>query len=54
MVLGSNTVIYPWTMMVKSFHTSVTDTAMTRSSSTDDFAIWAKENWIEVLEEVLK
>ena len=46
MVLDSNTVIDPRTMMVESLHTSIADCAMPRSWSPNYLTIWADISWV--------
>lgn len=42
MVIKANTVIHPWTVMIKAFNTFVTDTAVARAISSDYFTVRAK------------
>ena len=50
MVGCSYTAINPGTMVVKSFDTLVTNTAMTRPVGTHNFAVGTKQNWVELFE----
>ena len=51
-VLLSNTVVYPWTMMVITFDTAIADVAMTTSRHSDDLTERAKTLSIECLQQV--
>jgi hypothetical protein len=43
MIVNSHTIIDPWTMVVKSFHTLVANAAMSVSISPYDFAVRTEE-----------
>jgi hypothetical protein len=40
MVFYTDTVVYPRTMVIESFYTSITDTTMSRSGCSNHFTIW--------------
>jgi hypothetical protein len=46
-IASANTVIDPWTMMIKTLHASVANAAMPGSSSSDDLTVWAEQDWIK-------
>jgi hypothetical protein len=49
MVLGPNAVIDPWTMMIKSFHASIADIAMSTPLCSDYLTIGTKVVSVEFL-----
>lgn len=53
MVALAYTVIHPGTVMVKSFHTSITYAAVSRPLSSNYLTVRAEENWIKHLQEFL-
>ena len=54
MIPSANTIIYPWTMMIKSFDTSIANITMPASFSPDYFTFGAKMIRIEFLNNVEK
>lgn len=51
-VLNSNTVINPRTVVIESFNALVADWAVARSSSLYDFALGAQVGWVDVSQEL--
>lgn len=51
-VFDSHAVVDPRAMMVKSLHTTVTDSAMTRSRGPDYFALRAQVSWVNHFQQV--
>lgn len=54
MVLSSYAIIYPWTMMIKSFHTLIADIAMTTSRWPDNLTELTKSCGIKLLHQIHK
>jgi hypothetical protein len=52
MIVDSDTVIQPGAMMVESFHTSVTDGAVTRSGGPQDEAVGTHLAGMDLLEQL--
>jgi hypothetical protein len=46
-IASANTVIDPRTMMIKTLHASVANAAMPGSRSSNDFTVWAEQDWVE-------
>ena len=49
MVVDPDAIVNPWTVMVKTFYTFVTDAAVSGSIGSYDLAISAEENWVKDL-----
>ena len=49
MVSNPHAVIYPGTMMVKTFYAMATRTAVTRTWSSYDFAVCTYKHWVNIL-----
>lgn len=41
-IVHSDTIVDPWTVVIETFHTSVTYCAVTRSYSSQNLALWAQ------------
>lgn len=41
-IVHSDTIVDPWTVVVETFHTSVTYSAVTRSDSSQNLTLWAQ------------
>ena len=52
MIVYSYAVVNPRTMMVESFHTLVTDGAMSRTGCSQDFTVWTHLTWMYVLKKI--
>lgn len=48
MIFDSDTIVDPWTVMIKSFNTLVTDGTVLAPGRANDFAIRAKISWVNV------
>jgi len=53
MVVDSDTIVDPWTVMIKSFNTLVASVAMSRSWGSYYKAVWAKLDWVNKLHQFL-
>ena len=46
-IVYSNAVVYPRTVVVIAFHTFIADIAMTRSEGPNDLTVRAKQSWVK-------
>jgi hypothetical protein len=53
MIAYSNTIIDPWTVMIKAFHALIADAAMARPLSSYDLTIRAKQNRVKIFKHCL-
>ena len=52
-IASANTVIDPRTVMIKTLHASVANAAMPRSCCSNDFTVWAEQDWIKSWQHIL-
>ena len=48
MVLDSDAIVDPGTMVIEALDALVADSAVLASGRTDDFAIWTEVGWVDV------
>ena len=52
MIMYPHAVVNPRAVMIESFHTLVTDGAMSRTRCSQDFTVWTHLTWMYVLKKI--